>query len=64
MDTVSNALCIVLNDLAIHQNVQERLWNEIHEKLDNEELTYEKINELEYLVNMKYLFHTMIECHL
>lgn len=52
MDTVSNALCVVLSDLAIHPHIQERLLVELHEKLDDGHLTYDKINELEYLVSI------------
>lgn len=49
IDTVTKALSIILSDLAIRPDIQQKLLTEIYEKLDGEELTYDKINELEYL---------------
>lgn len=50
MDTTSSAISIVLSDIAIHQDVQEKLWIEIQDKLSaDEQLTYDNIHKLEYL---------------
>ena len=49
MDTVSTATSIVLSDIAIHQDVQEKLFSEIQNKLGDEKLDYDNINELPYL---------------
>jgi cytochrome P450 len=49
METVSTGISIILSDLAIHQDVQERLLNEISEKMGDNPITYESLNSLEYL---------------
>ena len=49
VDTVSRALCFLIADLAVHQAAQQKVLTELHEKWEGEKLTYDTINELEYL---------------
>lgn len=38
-----------MSDIAIHQDVQEKLLKEISDKLGDGQLTYDNVQELEYL---------------
>ena len=49
MDTTSNATARVLNLLALNQDVQKRLRDEILEAQAGEEVPYDRLNELPYL---------------
>jgi len=49
METVSSAISVILSDIAIYQHVQEKLLAEIYDKFGEEQLTYDNIQELEYL---------------
>lgn len=50
-DTVSTLMCFVAHEIAVNPDIQAKLQNEIDEvlKTTNGELTYDKINEMQYL---------------
>ncbi|KAG1714953.1 putative cytochrome P450 301a1, mitochondrial [Nymphon striatum] len=58
IDTVSNSLTYVFNELAKHQSVQQKLWEEINRILPNrKEFTSADLNNLPYLnATMKEVF--------
>lgn len=49
METVSSSLCVLMSDIAHYQDVQEKLYAEIDEKIGNEVLDYDNVYALEYL---------------
>ncbi|KAE9545833.1 hypothetical protein FO519_010955, partial [Halicephalobus sp. NKZ332] len=48
-DTTANTLAVTCHFLAKHPEVQEKVFEEIQDVVMDEEITFEKVNELKYM---------------
>lgn len=64
-ETSSSTMTMCLHELAIHPDIQERLYQEIKEFKDTNNLTFENVKELKYLdavLNGKILIKICVAC--
>ncbi|XP_019700138.1 cytochrome P450 9e2-like [Harpegnathos saltator] len=50
-ETSSTLMCFIAHELAVHQDIQERLWEEVEKHFveDNGEITYETLSKMAYM---------------